>query len=229
MNRTVAVTGAGGALAQAVIPLFESEGWNLALFAHGDSTAARLERDHPRSFVVQVGLHDEAATKTAVEAVTGRFGHIDALLNVAGGFAMSGATETTSADLDEQLDVNLKTAFSATKAVLPGMFERRSGIIVGVSAGAAISAGAKMGAYAASKAALVAYLKSVRAEVEPRGVGVSILYPMGTIDTPANRESMPNTDPAAWIDPQALAESLLFLVTRPPRGRVRELMVYGPS
>ena len=140
MNRTVAVTGAGSALAQAVIALFKSEGWNLALFAHGDSTAARLERNHPRSLVVQADLNDEAATKTAVEAVTGRFGHIDALLNIAGGFAMSGATETPSAGLDEQLTVNLKTAFSATKAVLPGMLERRSGIIVGVSAGAAINA-----------------------------------------------------------------------------------------
>lgn len=229
MSRTVAITGAGGALAEAVIKVFDDEGWQLALFAHGAKTKARLEQTHANSLVVQADLSEQAPTESAVQNILTKYGHIDALLNIAGGFAMSRASETSLDDLEKQLTINLKTAFNTTKAVLPGMLERGEGHIVGVGAKPAQGGAAKMGPYAASKAALVTYLESVRAEVAPKGVWVSLLYPMGTIDTPANRESMPNTDPDIWIDPKELAESMLHLVTRGNRGRIQELRVYPPS
>ena len=109
------------------------------------------------------------------------------------------------------------------------MLEQGSGSIVGVGAKPAQGGGAKMGPYAASKAALVTYLESVRAEFAPKGIGVSLLYPMGTIDTPANRNSMPDTDPKNWIAPEELAQSLLHLVSRGPRGQIHELRVYPPA
>ena len=84
-----------------------------------------------------------------------------------------------------------------------------------------------MPSYAASKGAVTSYLKSVAAEVEPLGLGVSILYLMGTADTPANRKAMPNADPSGWISLEQVAETCHFLASRSSRGRVRELMLYA--
>jgi len=229
MPNIVAITGAGGALARAVIELFKDKGWNLALFAHSDRTKERLEASYANSLVVKADLSKEAEAKDAVDRILEHYGQIDALLNIAGGFAMSSAADTTLDDLDKQLTINLKTAFNATKAVLPGMLGQSAGHIVGVGAKPAQGGAAKMGPYAASKAALVTYLESVRAEVAPKGVWVSLLYPMGTIDTPANRESMPKADPNDWIDPEELAQSMLHLVTRGKQGQIRELRVFPPS
>ena len=228
-RKTVAITGAGGALADAVIDTFKRAGWNLALFAYSAASKAKLEQAHPKSFVVQADLSQEDDAREAVERSLEHYGQLDALLNIAGGFAMSSAVETSVQDLDKQLTLNLKTAFNATRAALPPMLERGTGFVVGVGAKPAQGGAANMRPYAASKAALVTYLASVRAEVESKGVGVSLLYPMGTIDTPANRESMPNADPQTWIDPYELAQSMLHLVTRDSRGRIHDLRVYPPS
>lgn len=229
MPKTVAITGAGGALAEAVINVFKNAGWQLALFVHSDRSKERLEQAHTSSLVVKADLSKETEAKDAVNKILNHYGQIDALLNIAGGFAMSSAAETSSEELDNQLTINLKTAFNATRAVLPAMLERGGGHIVGVGAKPAQGGAAKMGPYAASKAALVTYLESVRAELAPKGVWVSLLYPMGTIDTPANRESMPKADPSDWIDPSELAQSMLHLVTRGKQGRIRELRVFPPS
>ncbi|HET7359629.1 MAG TPA: SDR family NAD(P)-dependent oxidoreductase, partial [Rhodanobacteraceae bacterium] len=133
------------------------------------------------------------------------------------------------AQLEAQLDINLRTAFNATRAVLPHMLERGRGFVLGVGAAAALDGGASMGAYAAAKAALIAWLKSVDAELAPRGIDVSILYPMAAVDTPGNRRAMPKSDPALWIDPAELAATALHLATRGRRGRLREARVYPPA
>jgi short-subunit dehydrogenase len=125
-----------------------------------------------------------------------------------------------------QLTLNLWTVFNSTRAVLPAMLEQASGFILGVGSGAAQQGGAKQGPYAASKAAMIAYLKSVRAELQPKGIGVAILHPMSAIDTPGNRKAMPNGKPEKWLDPRALAETMLHLVSRGARGQIFEVMVY---
>lgn len=229
MPKTAIITGAGGAIAAAVIETFRAAGWNLALFAYSGASRDRLRERYPESFVVQADLTDEVQSREAVSQATQRFGQIDALLGIAGGFAMSAVVETTREDLEEQLDINFRTLFNAIRAVLTEMLEQHAGFILGVGAGPAVNGGANMTAYAASKGAVISYLKALRDEVEPQGVGVSILYPMGAVDTPANRRSMPKSDPERWIDPRELAESVLFLASRSPRGRVRELLVYPPA
>lgn len=225
-QKTVIITGAGGAIAEVVIKAFAEAGWRLALFEYSSAACDWLKDHYPESFVQQVDLTNEDSSYKAVEKTIAHFGKVDALLNIAGGFAMSEAVQTTRADLERQLDINFRTLFNATRAVLPEMLEQQRGFILGVGAKPALEGGAKMGVYAASKAAVVAYLKSLQAELGPKGIGVSILYPMGAVDTPANRKSMLKADPADWIDPQELAESILHLATRSKRGQIRELMVY---
>ncbi|MDZ7705431.1 MAG: SDR family oxidoreductase [Trueperaceae bacterium] len=228
-DRVAIITGAGGSLASAVIPTFAQQEWRLGLLTHGSDDAERLQQSYAGALALDVDLTDYDQTVQAVKQIETRFGKVDALINLVGGFGMAPATEETLSGLNKQLHLNLITVFNATRAVLPGMLERGDGFILGTSAGAALNGGAKMGAYAAAKGALTAYLKSVHAEVASQGVDVTVLYPMGTLDTPPNRDAMPGTDPETWISPTELAASILHAATRGPRGRIPELMVYPPA
>lgn len=226
---TAMITGAGGAIAAHAIDTFEQAGWRLALIAFDDAEEQRLQSDHAQHCIVQANLADADHAARAVAEVLAQCGSVDALLNIAGGFGMSDAMETTPEQLNAQLDINLRTAFNATTALLPHMLERGHGFVLGVGAAAALDGGASMGPYAASKAALIAWLKSVSDELGPEGIDVSIIYPMAAVDTQGNRESMPKSDPQQWIDPAELAAGMLHLATRGSRGRVHEMRVYPPA
>lgn len=221
---TALVTGAGGALAAAVIGRFHALGWRTALLDRGDGAALR-ER-YPESLVYGVDLLDEDATRRAVLAAEEEAGGIDAVVNLAGAFARLPALEITVAALQQQLAANLVTAVTTTTAALPGMLRRGHGTILGIAAGQAVDGGAVVAPYAASKAALVAYLRSLDHELAPRGVRTIVVYPMGTLDTAGNRSAMPAADTSAWIATDTLAEALTSAVTLGPRGRVKELRVH---
>lgn len=228
-QQTAIITGAGGAIASHVIAAFHQAGWKLALVAFDDAERTRLAERHPDACIVQANLADDADARRAIGETIKQCGKVDALLNIAGGFDMSGAAETTPDQLEAQLDINLRTAFNATRAVLPHMLDNGHGFILGVGAAAAIDGGASMGAYAAAKAALIAWLKSMHAELRSRGIEMAIIYPMAAVDTAGNRAAMPDADPSAWIDPAELGATMLHLATRSPRGRIHEARVYPPS
>ncbi len=226
---TAIITGAGGAIAGHVIDAFAEAGWTLGLIAYNDAEARRAQEACPAATVAVANLVDEDAARKAVAELTGALGHVDALLNIAGGFDMSGAADTSMKQLEAQMDINFRTAFNATRAVLPGMLEAGKGFVLGVGADAALDGGASKGPYAASKAALIAWLKSVNAETAPKGVRTAIMYPMGAVDTAGNRHAMPDADPQTWIDPRELAATALHLATRGARGRISEARVYPPA
>ena len=228
-QQTVIITGAGGAIAEATNRVFSKAGWKLALFAHSQDGSERLRARYPGALVQAADLTDEAETRTAVAAVQRQTGAIDAVLNIAGGFGMQPAGEATREDYERLFGLNMTTLFNTTRAVLPIMQAQGYGFILGVSAAAAETGGGGMGLYAASKAAVAAYLKSLQAEGANDGLRVSVLYPMGAVDTPANRTSMPDADPSDWIAPDELAESMLYLATRSRQGHIRELKVYAPG
>lgn len=226
--QTAIITGAGGAIATHVIDTFRQAGWKLALVAFSTAERERLAGQHENACVVQADLADDADAGRAIGEAVRQCGRIDALLNIAGGFDMSDTVETTPEQLEAQLDINLRTAFNATRAVLPHMLDNHHGFILGVGAGQAIDGGASCGTYAAAKAAMIAWMKSMHAELAPHGIEMGIVYPMGAVDTPGNREAMPDTDPATWIDPADLAATMLHLASRGARGHVREARVYPP-
>lgn len=219
--RHAVLSGAGGGVGRVIAETFASRGCRLVLPARSDHAA--LRRAFPDARVVEADLADPSACRRVAEAADEAFGGIDALVNVAGGFATHSALDLTPEQLEAQLTINLRTAVNLTTAMLPGLVERGQGAVLGVSAGAADGGGRRLPAYAASKAALEGYLRSVGAEVEPLGVSVSLLIPEGAIDTPANRDAMPDADPETWIAPLALAEAAWFLAARGPGGRVGEL------
>lgn len=221
---TILVTGAGGALGHAVRDRLRTAGYRAALLLRdpADAEAARAAGD----WAAIVDLLDETAVAAAVAAADAEAGPVGAALLLAGGFAARPAGDTDLALLRRQLDLNLATAASVVRALLPVMTARGGGTIVAVAAGQARRGGARAGAYAASKAALAAYLRAVDEETAAGGVRTVTVFPMGTIDTSANRAAMPAADPTRWIDPGALADVLLFAATLGPRARLREVEVH---
>ncbi len=150
------------------------------------------------------------AASAAFKQINDKVGRIDALLNIAGGFVWKPLAEADGATWDRMYEINVKTALNATKAALPYL-EASRGAIVNVGAAAALKAGAGMGAYAASKAGVLKLTESLAEELKGK-VRVNAVLP-SIIDTAANRKDMPNADFTAWVQPQELANVMLFLAS----------------
>ncbi|MEZ4415840.1 MAG: SDR family oxidoreductase [Gemmatimonadota bacterium] len=228
LRRTVLITGAGGALGTHVSHAFEAAGWRLALAAHTSQQRERLQGEHAGAAVGVVDLGDEDAARTAIAELVGNAGGVDGLVNLVGGFAMSDARSSTLDQLRHMLAVNLEAPYNAIRATLPHLTPGRNGFIIGIGAAPGLDGAAGMGPYAASKGALIAYLRSLRLELAREGIRVSLVHPLGAFDTPGNRAAMPDVDPALWIDPADMAASILHLAERSGRGAIDELRVLTP-
>jgi len=219
-DKVVIVTGAAGALGRAVTQRFADAGARLVLVDHERGKVAAAHEElvaAERAIPVGADLTHEAAVARVVGVAREVTGRIDGLVNVVGGFAMSPVHETSVDDWDRMHDLNARTVFLASRAVLPFMVKQKRGAIVSVAARAALQGGAKLGAYSASKAAVVRLTEAMSADTKAVGVNVNCVLP-GTIDTPANRESMPKADHDKWVPPEAIADVILFLASDMARG-----------
>jgi NAD(P)-dependent dehydrogenase (short-subunit alcohol dehydrogenase family) len=216
-DRVVIVTGAAGNLGSAVARAFQAAGAKLVLV---DRAADRLPRlfpelaDSPDHFLAtEVDLTDADAVAGMAEEAVSRLGRIDVLVNAAGGYRGGTAVhETPLQTWDLLLNLNARSVFIASSAVVPAMLERGSGKIVSVAARAALKGGRTLGPYSASKSAVVRLTESMSAELKKSGINVNCVLP-GTIDTPQNRASMPKADTSRWVAPEALADVILFLAS----------------
>lgn len=211
---TVLITGASGNLGRAVAAAFAARGANLALL---DRNRAHLDAafggESERRMLVAADLLDAAGVETAVAAVIARFGRIDALANIAGGFRMGTPVHATSdADWNFLFDLNVRTVLHAARAVVPRMLAAGRGRIVNVGAFAAQKGAADMGAYVAAKSAVIRLTESMAAELRDKGINVNCVLPT-IIDTPENRKAMPGADPARWVAPDDLASVIAFLAS----------------
>jgi len=225
---TVAITGAAGAIGSVTAEVFADAGWDLALLDVGDDNCATLEASFPDAQVLDADLTDEAAARDAFQHL-GDTGPLDAVLALAGGFAMQPAPEATMDDYHRMMGLNFRTLFNTARAATPVLTEQEQSFLLGVSAPAALEGQAQAALYGAAKGAVAAYVKSLGEELSGEGLRTSVLYPMGVVDTPANREGMPDADPSDWITPRELADGMLHLTTRSPRGHVPELKVHAAT
>jgi NAD(P)-dependent dehydrogenase (short-subunit alcohol dehydrogenase family) len=213
-DKTVLVTGAAGNLGGAVARAFAGRGARLALVdLRTDGLRATFgEENEARLFVAADLLRPEEADAAAARALE-RFGRIDVLCNLAGGFRMGEAVhETSAATWDFLLGLNARTVLHMAHAVVPGMLAAGGGRIVNVGAFAAGRGVAQMGAYIASKSAVIRLTESMSAELRERGINVNCVLPT-IIDTPENRAAMPDADPARWVAPDDLAAVIAFLAS----------------
>lgn len=216
-DRVVMVTGAAGNLGSAVAQAFQAAGAKLVLV---DRAADRLQRlfpdlvDSPNYFLAtSVDMTDADAVEAMVDEAVKRFGRVDVLVNTVGGFrAGTPVHETPFETWDFLLNLNARTVFTASRAIIPHMLREGSGRIVNVAARAALKGGARMAAYSVSKSGVMRLTESMAAELKKDGINVNCVLP-GTIDTPQNRKAMPNANHSRWVKPEAIADVILFLAS----------------
>lgn len=214
VNKIVMLTGAAGHLGRAVAAQFAARGAALVLI---DVERARLQQthgdEHAKLLFAPADLRDTPQAVAAAHAALVRFGRIDVLTNIAGGFRMGEAVHETSDDTWNLLfDLNTRTLLNVCRAVVPLMLAAGGGRIVNVAANGALRGAALMGAYAASKSSVIRLTESMSAELRDRGLGVNCVLPT-IIDTPDNRAAMPDADPSRWVTPAALADVIAFLAS----------------
>jgi NAD(P)-dependent dehydrogenase (short-subunit alcohol dehydrogenase family) len=212
-GKTIVVTGGFGALGRVVAEVAAARGASVAVLDHAPAAPEGLaERLGPTALMIG-GLDlssAEVATK-AMESVKAKFGRLDALLNIAGGFQWE-TVEDGAESWDRMFALNLKTALNACKAALPYLMESGAGRIVNVGAQSALHAASGMGAYAASKSAVHRLTETLANELKLKGVTVNAVLP-SIIDTPMNRRDMPKADFDRWVAPADLAAVMLFLAS----------------
>jgi 3-oxoacyl-[acyl-carrier protein] reductase len=211
--RTI-ITGAFGALGSGVARAAAARGMRVALLDYAPhAPPGLLEACGSGAFAAGgVDLSDPVRAGAAIEEAAGKLGGLDALINIAGGFRFQKVAEGDGAVWEQMYALNLRTALNASRAAIPFLRKSAAGRIVNIGALAALQAGAGMGPYTASKAAVHKLTESLAAELKRDGVTVNAILP-STIDTPANRRDMPDADPADWVTAEDIAHAILFLVS----------------
>jgi len=214
--KRVVISGAAGALGTAVAQAFVTTGAHVALVDRTPDSKGLVQKlGAPHFFLGDIDLADPAQARRALDNIVRRLGGIDVLVNVAGGFRWETVAAGTLDTWDFLYAINLKTALCASKAALPHLPDGR-GRVINVAAAAAAKAGLGMGAYAASKAAVIKLTESLAEELKDRSITVNAVLP-SIIDTPANRSDMPQADFSRWVAPAALADVIVFLASEGAR------------
>ena len=217
-HQTVMLTGSAGHLGRAVASAFAALGANLLLV---DRLADRLALVHggatERQLLVAADLLDQSQADHVVTAGIDRFGRIDVLCNLAGGFGMGEAVhETSDLTWNTMFDVNVRTLLHAVRAVVPRMIDGGGGKIVNVGAFSAQKGLAQMGAYCAAKASVIRLTEAMAGELRDKKINVNCVLP-SIIDTPDNRSAMPDADSGRWVAPEDLASVIVFLSSQGAR------------
>lgn len=159
----------------------------------------------------KIDVTDEVAVQQLVDGVVAEYGRLDILVNTVGGYVGGVALwDMDSKVLDQMLALNLRSGYALSRAAVKAMLKQRNGAIVNVAAKAAHDHAAGAFAYAASKAAAVAMMDSLAADLKGTGVRVNSILP-SIIDTEANRKSMPGANFSTWPKPEDIARVILFL------------------
>jgi len=207
-NKVVLITGAKGGLGSFVTQRFLATGATVVGTSRSISQA-----DFPEANFVAlpVDFTKAGAVRAAVESIVSRFGRLDALVHLLGGFA-GGQTlaETDDATWEQMCDLNLTSAFYVLRAAIPHLRKSGKGRIIAIGSLTAAEPHAGLGAYVTFKAALTMLVRTVASENKDAGLTANVVLP-GTMDTPTNRKSMPGADFSKWVQPGDVADLVLWL------------------
>lgn len=218
-NRVAMVTGATGGLGRVVAKALLESGAQLVISYQDEGKLAELLRSvggfEGKVTAVKTDVTDEDSVNNFVQKAVEKHGRVDILFNIVGAYA--GGTDVANTEgriWDSMMNVNLKSAFLCSKAVLPYMIKQNYGRIVNVSSWMAFEKNrrVKSAAYAVSKAGVVVLTETLALEVKNYDINVNCVAP-STIDTAANRRNMPKADPSKWVDPKDIAEVMIFLAS----------------
>lgn len=232
-DKVVVITGAAGNLGRAVAAAFAARGARLAMLDLNEQVIRAVIDELPagtEAHAYAVNLLESESVNQTVDSVIAHFGRIDVLANIAGGFTMGPLIQDTDdQSWDFMMNLNARSVFYTCRATIPNMLENGWGRIINVSARAALEGKARMGPYCASKAAVKTLTESLAAENKFDNINVNCILP-GTIDTPQNREAMPEANFDNWVPPAALADVVVFLASEAARCVTgAAIPVYGKS
>jgi NAD(P)-dependent dehydrogenase (short-subunit alcohol dehydrogenase family) len=226
--KTMIITGAAGNLGTAVTETFLEKGCKVLAVTH--SGHAQMA-SHERLFNTALDLQDEQAVKAFVDDAVARHKKIDGAILLAGGFEGGSLEETSLENIRKQVSLNFETAYTVCRHLLPHLKENHDGRLVLTASRPALEAryGTHAIAYALSKSMLATLAGLLNADAGKLNVVTSVIAP-GTIDTPANRKSMPDADFSKWVSPQEIAE-LLYVICSGTGRSLREPVykIYGAS
>jgi NAD(P)-dependent dehydrogenase (short-subunit alcohol dehydrogenase family) len=209
-GKIVLVTGANGGLGSHVTEAVLNAGATVV----GVSRKIRQSDFNRSLFTALPGeISTPAGAKNVVDHIIGRFGRLDVVAHTVGGFAGGQSiAETDDATFQRMLDVNLNSTFYLLRAAIPVMRKTGGGRIIAIGSRAALEPGANVGAYSASKAAMVSLIRTIALENKDKGITANAILP-GTIDTPANRKDMPTADFSKWVQPATIASLIVWLAS----------------
>jgi NAD(P)-dependent dehydrogenase (short-subunit alcohol dehydrogenase family) len=201
----VLITGASGGAGGGVIASFLEAGWKVA------GVTRHVPPDDPGAVHwIRADLVDAQAAKRMVADAVAALGGLDALVCLAGGYSSAKLEELSWADFEKQIGTSLRPTVESVLAALPALRRSEAGAIVTIGAQTALKPGRNAGPYAAAKAAVATWSLSLAAGLKSAGVRVNCVLP-GTLDTGANRESMPDAKRDAWVDPRDFGNLIAFL------------------
>ena len=207
-GKVVMVTGANGGLGASVTrALLEAEATVVGVSRH----IQQSDFSHAGFTALAAEMSTAEGAKHAADAIVTRFGKLDVVVHTVGGFAGGPSIpDTDLATFQRMLDINLNSAFYVLRAVIPHLRKSGNGRLIAIGSRAALELGAGVGAYSASKAALVSLMRTAALENKDAGMTANSILP-GTIDTPANRKAMAGADFSKWVRPEAIASLIVWL------------------
>lgn len=228
--KTVIITGANGNLGQSAIAFFLQKEYRVLAAVHKMKSAEEFPQ-HDNLSISETNLSDEAVAAAFVNSAIAKYQSIEAALLLVGGFSMGDVAATATADIRSMIALNFETAYHLARPLFQHMMETGYGRLIFVGARPALDthAGKKMMAYALSKAMVIHLAQLLNAEAKGKNVTATVIVP-STIDTEANRKSMPNANFDDWVKPEKIAaimEMVSSSIAEPLRETV--LKVYGNS
>lgn len=207
-DKVVFITGAKGGLGSFITQRFLAEG---ATVIGTSRSISKEDFPHANFTALPVDFTKSTAVRDAVDSIISRFSRLDIFVHVLGGFA-GGQTvsETDDATWEQMRDLNLTAAFYVLRATIPHLRKSGKGRIVAIGSLTAVEPHAGLGAYVTFKAALMTLIQTVALENKNAGLTANVILP-GTMDTPANRKSMPSADFSKWVQPSDVANLTLWL------------------
>lgn len=207
-DKIVLVTGANGGLGTHVTKAFLETG---ATVIGSSRKIQQSEFDAKNFTAISAELSSYDSAKRFMDEVLRRFGRLDVLVHTVGGFAGGASVaETDDATFERMVDVNLNSTFYILRAAIPVLRRSGSGRIIAIGSRAALEPGPGVGAYSASKAAMLSLIRTVALENQDAGLTANVILP-GTIDTSANRAAMPKADFSKWVKPDNISSMVVWL------------------
>ncbi|NTW49310.1 MAG: SDR family NAD(P)-dependent oxidoreductase [Chlorobiales bacterium] len=236
-RKNAIITGASGNLGLAVTAKFLAEGYSVVATVEPGKDEDK-EKLHALSGsknaleVYRVDVMNESVVQKFIADMIGQHGHIDAAIMLVGGFRMGDIQATDEKTLDLMISLNFKSAYFAVKPVFEHMKGQAGGgrlVFIGARPGFDVRTGTTSAAYALSKSLIFRLAEMINVEGQKKNIVASVIVP-SIIDTPQNRESMPNAQFDDWVKPEEVADAVLFACSE-HAAKLREpvFKVYGRS